>query len=346
MKVALITDTHCGCRNDSSIFNDYFLKFYKEVFFPTIRKENISHVIHLGDVFDRRKYINFSILNSWRKEVFEELNKFNTTILLGNHDLYYRDTTAVNSLQELLFPYENIKIITNPTIQRFDNLSMLLVPWITSEEQSKVEEFIKTAKASVVLGHFDIVGFEMYRGLPNKEHGFQKEFFERFDLVFSGHYHHKSTARNISYLGTPYEMTWQDYGDDKGFHILDTTKLSVDFVKNPNVIFKKIVYDEQNIPVVDESISGCYLKVLVKNKTEQHKFDLFLQDVYSQMPADVTLIESDINIETEESDIDEAKDTVTLLVEYIDKLDFEDKIKTGLKEVMQQLYQQSQNIDV
>ena len=54
MKIALITDTHWGARNDSVIFADYFSKFYDNVFFPYIDDHNIKTCIHLGDVVDRR----------------------------------------------------------------------------------------------------------------------------------------------------------------------------------------------------------------------------------------------------------------------------------------------------
>jgi predicted phosphodiesterase len=61
MKIALITDTHFGARSDSIPFDNFFRKFYDNIFFPTLAQEHITSVIHLGDCFDRRKYINFTI---------------------------------------------------------------------------------------------------------------------------------------------------------------------------------------------------------------------------------------------------------------------------------------------
>ena len=53
-KVAIITDTHWGARNDSQVFSNYFAKFYENVFFPTLEKRGIRTVIHMGDIVDRR----------------------------------------------------------------------------------------------------------------------------------------------------------------------------------------------------------------------------------------------------------------------------------------------------
>ena len=59
MKIALLNDTHFGARNDSPAFLDYFMRFYNEIFFPYLKDNNIKTLIHLGDVVDRRKFINF-----------------------------------------------------------------------------------------------------------------------------------------------------------------------------------------------------------------------------------------------------------------------------------------------
>ena len=53
MKIALLTDTHFGARNDSLLFLDFFRKFYENIFFPTLKERDITDVIHLGDVVDR-----------------------------------------------------------------------------------------------------------------------------------------------------------------------------------------------------------------------------------------------------------------------------------------------------
>ena len=66
MKVAIITDQHFGARKNSKLFHDYFLKFYEEVFFPTLEEQNIKTVIDMGDTFDSRKGIDFSAL-AWAK---------------------------------------------------------------------------------------------------------------------------------------------------------------------------------------------------------------------------------------------------------------------------------------
>ena len=37
MKIALLNDTHFGARNDSNIFDEYFYKFYDNIFFPYLK---------------------------------------------------------------------------------------------------------------------------------------------------------------------------------------------------------------------------------------------------------------------------------------------------------------------
>ena len=73
MKIALLTDTHFGARNDSPAFSKYFFKFYDEVFFPYLKENNITTLIHLGDIVDRRKFINFKTSHDFRKNFMMRL---------------------------------------------------------------------------------------------------------------------------------------------------------------------------------------------------------------------------------------------------------------------------------
>ena len=99
MKVAIINDTHCGIRNSSDIFLDNAEKFWNDVFFPTLLERGIRHIIHLGDYFDHRKFINFRALNRNRHVFLERIRKEKITmdIICGNHDTYYKNTNELNS---------------------------------------------------------------------------------------------------------------------------------------------------------------------------------------------------------------------------------------------------------
>ena len=116
MKIALITDQHFGARNDSTHFLDFFEKFYRDVFFPTLEKEGIDTVLILGDTFDRRKYMNFYSLKRTKEMFFDVLadRHINVHMLAGNHDTYFKNTNDVNSVDLLLREYSNISVIDNP----------------------------------------------------------------------------------------------------------------------------------------------------------------------------------------------------------------------------------------
>ena len=153
MKIALINDTHFGARGDSQLFFDYFMKFFDEVFFPYLKENDIKTVIHAGDLMDRRKFVNFSILNQVRTRFINKLKENNIDFhcILGNHDVYYRNTNEVNSVSELFS--NDINIYETPSVQNFDGLDIALVPWVNKENREECIKFINTAAAPILVGH-------------------------------------------------------------------------------------------------------------------------------------------------------------------------------------------------
>jgi DNA repair exonuclease SbcCD nuclease subunit len=193
--------------NDSIAFLDFFQKFYDNTFFPTIIENNINTVLVLGDTFDRRKYVNFYALDRAKKMFFDKLiqNNIKVYMLAGNHDTYYKNTNDVNSPDLLLREYSNIKVIDAPETITIDEIDICMIPWICPENYQACLDEMETTKAEICMGHFEISGFAMYRGMQSNE-GLSKETFEKFDMVFSGHYHHRSDDGHIYYLGNPMNL--------------------------------------------------------------------------------------------------------------------------------------------
>jgi predicted phosphodiesterase len=194
LKIALLNDTHCGIRGSSDIFINYQEEFYTDIFFPYLIKNDIKHIIHLGDYYENRRFINFKALNANRKHFLEKLREYGITmdIIPGNHDTYYKNTNDLNSLKELLGHYMNeVNIVEEPTVLDYDGMKIGLVPWICQDNEDKIQTFLKNCSADVIGGHFELIGFDMMRGVPCT-HGMTSDNLKRFDLVMSGHYHAKS----------------------------------------------------------------------------------------------------------------------------------------------------------
>jgi DNA repair exonuclease SbcCD nuclease subunit len=350
LKVAIITDQHFGARNDSIAFLDFFQKFYDDTFFPSLDAAGINTVLILGDTFDRRKYVNFYALDRAKKMFFDKLEErgIRVHMLAGNHDTYYKNTNDVNSPDLLLREYNNIDVIDSPETIVIDGTSICMMPWICPENYQESIDEMKNTKAEICMGHFEIAGFAMHRGMESHD-GLSKEIFDKFDMVFSGHYHHRSDDGHIYYLGNPYELTWQDFKDTRGFHLFDLERRELEFIPNPNTMFERVEYDDRDQDPIDldsVDLTGKYVKLVVVNKTDFYKFDKFIQKLYNKGCYEIKIIE-DFS-EFEDGEIGEEinlEDTVSVLSNYVDSIET-DVDKEQIKTFMRTLYTEAVNQEV
>ena len=351
MKIAIITDTHFGARNDNANFNEYFFKFYENLFFPTLVERGITTCIHMGDVMDRRKYVSYKTATDFRKKFidkFEELG-VDLHLIVGNHDTYYKNTSEVNSMEELVS--NKFKVYTGPEIVEFDETPILLMPWINANNYNESMDALKNAQSDILMGHLEIDGFAMNANAMVCDGGWDKDSFKRFETVFSGHFHHKSDDGQIYYLGAPYEIYWNDCDDPKGFHIYDTATKELERIVNPFTLFKKIYYDDSQNDYSKHDVAQYkdhYVKVIVVNKKDLYEFDKFTDKLLKADCHEVKIIEdfSELDASNVSDDIVEnTEDTLTLLDKYIDELDIT-LSKDRLKNTMKSLYNEAQDLEL
>lgn len=347
MKIALITDTHWGVRNDSAAFLDYFEKFYNEQFFPELASRGIKTIVHLGDIVDRRKYISYVTLRKMKEVFIDRCSRegIDLHVLIGNHDVPYKNTNEVNSMQEL-FDKNSVKYYSSPATIDL-GAPILMMPWINNSNYAEALDAMEKTKAQVMFGHLEVAGCLMERGRIN-DHGMSIDAFKKFDVVASGHFHHRSITNNVYYLGAPYEMTWGDYADPKGFHIFDTEERTFEFIKNPYSLFQKIFYsdvDKEQKEILDvnfEQYRGSYIKVIKQESSNPYWFDLFMDELYKVEPLHIQVVDDHMNLNLEDDDdiVNEAEDTVTILSKYIDTLP-DNVPKKELDNLMRSLYNEA-----
>jgi len=342
MKVALVTDLHFGVRNDHTLFAEYQQRFFENTFWPKVKAE-CDAMICLGDTFDRRRYINYKSLTYAKQMFFDHIAEWGKPchMIIGNHDTYYRKKNEINSPSLL---YSQILDNTHfyqsvPEEVQIGDVDVLMVPWIASEHAAEAGDIISKSNAQVVFGHLEVNGFPMHPGMVCQT-GADPAMYKKYEQVYSGHFHHQTKIGNIHYIGNAYQLTWSDYGDDRGFHIWDTATLDTTFYKNPERIFEAVNYDDSDAMVpVPSNLKNKMVKVFVKKKENPTFYDNWLTSIQDQDPADLSIIENMTEMLDGEVMI-ETRDTLKLLKEYVDLLEL-GKGGDELVHLLSDLYQEA-----
>lgn len=345
MKIGVITDTHWSARKASKNLHNHFQLFYDNVFFPALEEHGIKTVIHMGDAFDNRKSIDFWGLDWTRRVVLEPLRKYEVHMIVGNHDIFLRNSTEINAPELLLKDYPNIKTYSSPTNTKVGGIDMTFIPWICSENHDETMSVIKKSNAKIVMGHLELQGFRVNNTLVMDEHGLDSNIFSKFTKVFSGHYHTRSDNGKIFYLGNPYEMYWTDVNDTRGFHIFDTETLEHTPINNPYKLFYNLYYDDTPYQTFDaREYENKIVKIIVRKKTKAKDFEKFVDKLYTAGIQDLKIIE---NFEIQESgdfQVDEEENTISILNRYIDESEVQFD-KNIIKGILQNLYKEACEVE-
>jgi hypothetical protein len=342
MKVAIITDQHFGARKNSKLFHDYFLKFYNDIFFPTLEKEGITTVIDMGDTFDSRKGIDFSALSWAKNNYYDRLQSMGVTVhtIVGNHTAYYKNTNEVNAVDLLLREYDNVTVYSEPTEVKLGRLKVLFIPWINQGNEQKTLRLIEDTSCKCAMGHLELHGFRVNKHVV-MDHGLDSKVFDKFKLVFSGHYHTRSNNGTVFYLGNPYELYWNDVNDTRGFHIFDTETLEKTPIDNPYQMFRSIYYEDTNYQTFDtREYENKIVKIVVRKNTDSKKLEKFVDKLYTANVAELKVIENFDIQESEEFEAFESEDTLSILNRYVEESELGVE-KSIVQKMIQEIYQEA-----
>jgi DNA repair exonuclease SbcCD nuclease subunit len=350
-RILLVSDVHFGVKSNS----ESFLKVTENLFLNTIKKiiidENITDIRILGDLFDNRNTVNVRTFNSVMK-VFRwyqtNMPAVKWKVLLGNHDIYYHNRLDINSI-EMLRELPNVQIIEDVVEETINNKSIITFPWLIkdSSQYIKFKEVSKGSKKyDLCLGHFEINGFEVMHGIVH-DGGNDNGEFKNFGRVFTGHFHIRATKNHISYLGSPYQITWGDYGDEKGIHIYDIDEKTVKFI--PNI--DSPVYIRINMKdLIDKNIEKLkrvkdnYVKLVIDEKYSDAFIVKAIAKIESFMPVKLEVennfIEPFDGENVADVDFTKMNDPMVFLDEYIRNLEnFDQNIdKNEFSEYVRNVY--------
>lgn len=348
-KVAFIGDQHFGISDGKPLFHQFMERVYGEWFFPLMTELGIKQFFQFGDMYDKRKGVDSFSASESKRYFFGPLvtHEMLVEALIGNHDAFFKETIEVNSPDLLLsadYP-NNVKLHSEPRTIKIGSTLVDIIPWICRDNQEEIFKFIEASNSEVCFGHFEIDGFAMYKGV-DAQHGLSRDLFKKYKQVFSGHYHTRSQDGNIMYVGTPHELTWNDWNDPRGIHVWDSETGELQFYPCPFTLFTKVYYDEDNL-VKDPDIKNKFVKLIVENRTDIKKYDAYVNKLHSLGAHDIKIIENFDEFENDNVELDDKidlDDTPTLLRNYVDAVET-DLDKDRLKSELLTLYSEAKALE-
>lgn len=338
-KIMVIGDMHLGHKNGDQNTADYQMKVFDEFIFPLIEKLGIKHVIQTGDFFDSRKAIRHDTMALVSTRLIPKTKGQHWHVIVGNHDLHLRESIFPNSVQELLSRYGNFTIYNEPATVEIGGAVIDMIPWICRDNRKQVQEFIKNTSSQIAVGHFELSGFQYYRGVASE--GEDSGFLDPYQRVWSGHFHTISEKGHIQYVGTPYQLTFGDADDDRGVWVYDTDNGQFEFYPNNLPKYTRVYFDHEKFDFKNlDRFKGMFLKIVVKSRGNTKHFDALI-DKLSKIVQYLDVVEgASESTSLEQSDLS-VMDSSQIINEYIDSLTETEEDKKKIKKIVLNLFEEA-----
>lgn len=286
--------------------------------------------------------ISTQVLNKAHQflQKLEDLN-IRSYFLIGNHDVAFKNTNTVNSLVPVTKAFEKIHLVEKYEVIDFDGLSVGFISWISPEIYSEALKWIMSLDAKVLCGHFEINSFEIIKGVVCSK-GIDSTIFERFDKVFSGHFHIRATNGTIQYIGNPYQTNWGECGYPKGFAVFDTRSKAIEFVDNTISSYEVVTYDDDiEIGLFDkDKYFEKIVRVIVNGCKNKKKLEVFL-DMIGQVSYSLEVIENKEVIVLDDNQEAIPSDTIQLIQQFLETCKIDHLDKKQLIEIILSIYSEA-----
>lgn len=328
-KVCVISDLHLGLYSNNTKWHEIAINWASWLRDDLVSK-GITDIIFCGDWHHNRSEISVSTLQV-STNIFDILKDFNIIMIIGNHDIYYKNRCDVNSVS-VFKGRNNIHIVDSMECIKAFGKNIAFCPWGTELES--------IPDSDIIFGHFEIVSFKISSSKVC-DHGIDvPDILDKAKLVISGHFHLRNERKykngTILYCGNPFQMDFGDVGNSKGYYILDFETLKYKFYENKiSPQYKKITLRElAEIGDITKEIKNIFAKNIVKFKIDCNitQEDLeFLVRKLSLLKPEQIITEYDNNINIVD-DLISQKDLSTINIEvaiqeFVNILDIDNKDK-------------------
>lgn len=346
-RVWLITDTHFGIRNNSLEWLEIQKNYFHRFFIPLLKEKSKAGdvLLHCGDVFDSRSSLNLLVMNE-ALEIFEEISRIMPIhIILGNHDIYKKNTNDVHSVKIMKW-IPNINIYEEPTVLDFSGKKLLLMPWRNSKEEEA--KCIKENPADFLFCHTDVAGLKFNKHTTIEE-GLELSTMKSFRKVYAGHIHYSQHKGNFRMLGSPYQMTRSDMNNEKGIWMLDLSTEKEDYYPNNfSPQFMRYRFEgllEMEMEDIKESFKNNFVDVsLDATKWSMHfPFSAFTEEVqgFRKLEFQPRMFDNEDDLPDGEI-TDEQIDILQLAQKLIMSTAHSDAVKDRMIQTVKNLYEKVQ----